>query len=290
MQISIQKLPKSQVELKIELAPEEFQPFYDKAVSSLGSELKMEGFRQGKAPKEMIEQKVGEQQILQKAAEDCIREKYLQALKEKKIEPFGQPKIEILKMAPGNAFEFKATLSVLPEIELPDYKKIASQVEKKKIEVTPEEIEQLRQQKENVEKEKRRQEMIDKISEKVKAEIPEVLIETEKKRILENFKYQVPKTLQIKFEDYLKQAGKTEEELKESFAGEAEKRVKNFLVLKNIEKKEGVEASDQEVEKEMENVSRIYPNLDENQKKEYAREIIKNEKTLAKLESRGEEK
>jgi len=60
-----------------------------------------------------------------------VRENYLKAVSENKLEPLGQPEIQMEKMAPNNPLQFKAKISVLPEFQLPDYKKVVSQVEKK---------------------------------------------------------------------------------------------------------------------------------------------------------------
>jgi len=284
MQSSIQKLNNSQFELKIEVPAEEFKGFMEKAVLHLGQEIEIEGFRKGHAPKEMIEKQIGQDKILQEASQECIRENYVKAVKEQKLEPLGQPEIEILKIAPGNPFEFKAKIAVLPEIKLADYKKIASQVKKREVKVSQEEIERLKQEKERIEKERLRQEILEKIAEKSQMEIPEVLIESEKKRMLENIRQQVPQMLGLSFEDYLQKIKKTEKEILDSFTGEAEKRVKNSLVLREIEKQENIEVPEKELQTEMAKISQINPSLDKNHLKEYTESVIKNEKILQILE------
>lgn len=288
MQISVQKLSKSQTELKIEIPTEEFQKFLEKATLNLGKDLEVQGFRKGKAPKEVIEKQVGQEKILNTAAEDCVRENYLKAIFEKKLEPLGQPEIEILKIAPGNPFEFKARISVLPEIKLPNYRNIASKVKKREVKVTNEEIERLRAEKERIEKGRVRQEILDKIAQDSEIEIPEILLEAEKNRMLENLKQQAPQILRISFEEYLKKINKTEKELLESFLPEVQKRVKVSLVLKEIEKRENIEVSDEEIKTETGKILKNHPpdqNLDPERLKDYTKEVIRNEKTLAKLES-----
>ena len=286
--VTIQKLSKSQIELKIKVPAEEFNGFQEKAILELGKDLEVEGFRKGHAPKEIIEREVGQQKILNAAAEMTVRENYLKAVAENKIEPLGQPKIEISKLAPGNPLEFKATVPVLPEIKLPDYKKIASGVKKREVEVTPEEIKNLKVEKERTEKERMRGEILEKIAENSGIEAPEILIEAEENRQLLNLKRQVPQMMGINFEDYLKRINKTEKELLDSFLPEAEKRVKNSLALKEIEKRENVEASEEEIKNEMEKILKNYPevtNLDRERLKEYTEEVIKNEKTFQLLEN-----
>ncbi|MFH1841184.1 MAG: trigger factor [Candidatus Nealsonbacteria bacterium] len=285
MKSSIQKISDSQIEIAIEVLAQEFQVFFDKALDVLGKEVEIEGFRKGKAPEEMVEKRLGEEKILNAAAEECIRENYLKAISENKIEPLGQPTVEILKLAKGNPFEFKAKVFILPEILLPDYRKIVPQIKRKEVEITEEEIKKMKEEKEKFEKERIRQEILEKIAEKTKIETPLILVESEKNRMLENLKQQVPQVLQMSFEDYLKKLKKTEQELLESFSQEAEKRVKNSIVLKEVEKKEEVKASEEELREEMDKISKIYQNLDQNQLKDYAEGVIKNEKTFQLLEN-----
>jgi len=285
MKTTVQKLNSSQIELKIEIPAEEFKSFMEKAVLNLGQDIEVEGFRKGKAPKEVIEKKTGQEKILQTAAQECIRENYIKAIKEQNLEPLGQPEIEILKLAPGNSFEFKAKISILPEIKLPDYKKIASQVKKREVKVTDEEIVRLKQEKERVEKERLRNEILEKIAEESQIDTPQVLIESEQKRMMENIKQQVPQMLHIPFEEYLKKIQKTEKDLLDSFLEEAKKRVKNSLVLREIERKEDVKVDEKELEAEMQKISQMNPALDKNQLKEYGESVLKNEKILQLLEN-----
>jgi trigger factor len=171
--------------------------------------------------------------------------------------------------------------------KLPDYKKIASQVKKQEVKVTPEEIERLRLEKERMEKERVRQEILKRISENSEAEISEDLVERERNLILDNLKQQVSQILQMSFEDYLKKINKTEEDLAQSLLPEARKRVKNLLILRAIAEKENIQAAEEEVKRETDKILKSSPNIqniDPEQLKEYTKEVIRNEKTLQMLE------
>ncbi|XOB42010.1 MAG: trigger factor [Candidatus Nealsonbacteria bacterium] len=285
METSIKKLPKSQIEILVRVPVEEFNNFVEKATLDLGKELEIKGFRKGKVSKEIVEKEIGPGRILEEAANQAIKENYFKAISENKIEAISKPEIEVLKLTPGNPFEFKAKISVLPEVKLPDYKQIASQVKRREVVVTKEEIERLRTEKERIEKERVRQEILDKIAENSQIEISEVLVESEKKRMLESLKQQVPQILQIKFEDYLAKIQKTEKELLDSFLPEAQRKIKNSLVLKEIERRENIEVSEKEIKEEIDKISKIYPDLDQNQLKEYSESVIRNKKTFQFLEN-----
>lgn len=133
MKPTIKKVPGSQLEIEIEISPKEFENYFEQATLKLGENLEFEGFRKGMVPKEIIEKKVGKENILVQAADLAVQENYRKAILENKIEAVSEPQIDILKLAQGNPFIFRVKISVLPEIKLPDYKKIASQVKKNKI-------------------------------------------------------------------------------------------------------------------------------------------------------------
>lgn len=140
MNIEVVDKSESKVNLKVKIPNEEFQEFIDKATKEIGEDLEVEGFRKGKVPSDVVKDKAGMDQILQRASRLAIQEKYSEILEEKEIDPIGQPSIEITKLAQGSPLEFEAEIPVVPEFELPNYKEIASKVEKKEVEVTDEEV------------------------------------------------------------------------------------------------------------------------------------------------------
>ncbi len=141
MEIKIQKLPKSTIELIIELNSEEFNSFLKKAESELASKISIPGFRPGKAPINLFKKEISEAKIYEKAAQMAIEETYWQVIKEKNLEPINLPKIEILKLAKDNPFIYKATFFNFPQVKICDFKKI--KVKRKKIEIKEEKVERL---------------------------------------------------------------------------------------------------------------------------------------------------
>jgi trigger factor len=141
MKFTIKKLPKSQIEILFEMPFEELDKFYKEAVFEFGKILKVEGFRPGHIPEAIIEREAGKMRITEEAAEHAIQENYQKVILENNITPISQPQVEILKLAPQNPLEFKVLVSVLPEIQLPDYKKIAAGIKRKEISVTEKEVE-----------------------------------------------------------------------------------------------------------------------------------------------------
>jgi trigger factor len=142
MKVDITKLPKSEIELKIQVPAEEWQDFFDEAAKELSRDLKIEGFRPGHAPSKMVEERIGSAKILEEAAEHCVRQCYARAILDNDMEAIGRPEISVTKIAKDNPFEFSARVAVMPSVRLPDYKKIAQEIlkEKKEVQVSEEEI------------------------------------------------------------------------------------------------------------------------------------------------------
>lgn len=134
MKVTRKDLEKSQIELTIEVSLEDFAPFISKGVESLSKEVKIEGFRPGKVPAEILKQKIGEMAILEEAAKLAINKQIYEAIDEniKDKQVAGQPEVNITKLAPGNPLEYKVKVIVLPEIKLGEYKNFAFKEEEVK--------------------------------------------------------------------------------------------------------------------------------------------------------------
>ena len=146
-------------------------------------------------------------------------------------------------------------------------------------------------EKEMQEKDRVRQEIVEKVAEETQVEVPEVLVEREKQVLLSQLQQGVAQTLQMSFEDYLQKAKKTEQEVMDSFTKEAEKRVKRFLVLREVAKKEQINPTQEEIEKEAQTILEHYKNtqqakqdIDPARLKEYTEGVLRHEKTLQFLE------
>jgi trigger factor len=430
MKINSKKLPKSQIELEFELTAEEFAHHFEHAIEHLKSHVKVDGFRPGQAPAKLVEEKLKPEALLMEAGDHAVQHVYSDYVRENNLEPVGQPEVKILKIAKGNPFIFTAKITVLPDVELPDYKEIAKKVKGQEISVTDQEVqdslnylqksrakmtlkndvaskgdfveieyqnkdinggkevqdqfilgeggfmkgfedaivgmkagdekefkatfpenapqkniagkegdfkvkvksvqkmelpeindefakqlgafdsspsakgervdtlvalkanlkEGITMEKTEAEKQRRRGEILEKIGEKAKFEMPESMVEYEKQRLLEDLKNKITQGMKITFEEYLATIKKTEEEIKETYQKEAEKRLRGFLVLRELGKKENIEVSDKEVEEEMnkalkgKTLRQAQDEIDINQFREYTKGVIHNEKIFELLE------
>jgi len=418
MEVKQKKLEKSQIEITFELTAEEFLEHFEHALEHLKHHVKVDGFREGKAPAAMVEEKLKPEALLMEAGDHAVRHVYLDYIKENKMEPVGNPEVKILKIAKGSEFVFTATITVLPDVELPDYKEIAKTVKGKEVSVTEQEVqdslnylqktrakftlkndvaeksdfveikysakeiengkeiddkfilgeggfmkgfedgimgmkageekdvkvkfaddlprkdlagkeamfkikmvsvqkmelpeindefakqlgafdtlvalkasmkEGMTAEKTEEEKQRRRGEILEKIAEKSKFEMPVAMVEYEQERLLEDLKNKINQNFKISFEEYLASIKKTEAEIKETYQKEAEKRLRGFLVLRQLGIKENIEVSEQEVTEEVAKSVKNYSKeqlskIDINELKEYTKGVIQNEKIFELLE------
>lgn len=335
MKFSKKKLPKSQASFEVHYTPEELDAYLTKAVESLRKDLRLEGFRPGHVSFAIAEKHLQESVVVREAAELALKDAWAAIVQQEALQPIGEPAVQVLKLAPHNPLEFRIQVALLPDIKLPDYRLIASQSARKQVEVSEKEVddalewlresrnapeatddfargvgnfanvadlrasiqEGLLQEKTIKESERLRQEIVEHIADQSELEIPGILVEREKRVLLEQTKQAAEQVLQTPFEQYLAKIQKTEQELLDSFAQDAERRVKRFFVVREIASKEGIDATPQEVEQEAQTILRHYSDvqkakqdIDPERLKEYTEGVIRHEKTLKFLESLCEAK
>lgn len=149
MQIKTNNLPNSEIEITGEIPASEFENYFPKALKYLGENVELDGFRKGKAPENVLLSKLPESKILEEMAEMALGETYPKILEEHKIDAIGRPEIIITKLARNNDLGFKIKTAVIPTLKMPEYKKIAKDIqskltdEEKDNKVTTEEMEKV---------------------------------------------------------------------------------------------------------------------------------------------------
>lgn len=139
----IQKKQESNTKVTLTVAADkdELQDIKQRVLTELAKEVEVSGFRTGNAPLEMVEKQVDQTKLQQQFFETAASELYPRAAKEESIRPVAQPEISIKKFTPFSEFEFDATVDVLGDVKLPDYK--AFKKESKTATVTTEDIDEV---------------------------------------------------------------------------------------------------------------------------------------------------
>lgn len=138
MKTTTESLDATRVKLVIEVPWDEFKPELDKAYKTVGAQVTVPGFRKGKVPAAIIDQRVGREVVLNEALNGALGSWYGQAVQEAEVEPLGQPEIDMQKFEDGEPIEITAELDVRPTLDIPDASSIEVEVES--IEVSDDDV------------------------------------------------------------------------------------------------------------------------------------------------------
>ncbi|MGK2849086.1 MAG: trigger factor [Minisyncoccota bacterium] len=122
MNVTVKKLPASQVEIHINVPWEEWQQEIEHAVEHLARGIKIPGFRAGKVPHDVVEKRLGKPMILAEVAEHIVQHSYPKALAQEKIEAIGKPVVELGTVTEHEPFSYQVVTAVLPVVTLKPWK------------------------------------------------------------------------------------------------------------------------------------------------------------------------
>jgi len=135
---TVEQLSPTRVRITTEVPFEELKPDFDRAYKELAKQVRLPGFRPGKAPAKLLEARIGRGAVLEQVVNDALPARYSEAVTTTDVKPLGQPEIEVTKIEDGEELVFTAEVDVRPEITLPDLS--ALKVEVDPIEISDEDI------------------------------------------------------------------------------------------------------------------------------------------------------
>jgi trigger factor len=130
---TVEKLSPTRVKLSIEVTFDELSPHVDGAYKTLSEKINIPGFRKGKVPTAMIDQRVGRGAVLDEAINAALPTFYSQAAKENDVLVIGRPEVEITELKDKENFSFTVEVDVRPEISLPNFSEIKIEVDDVKV-------------------------------------------------------------------------------------------------------------------------------------------------------------
>ena len=122
MKVTAERIDNHKLVLQIEVPQPEVAKAVQRAYQKLAAQVNIPGFRKGKAPRKVLEMRIGKESILDEAFEILAPEAYNKALDEQNVEPVTRPEIEVITLAEDQPLTFKATVTIKPEIQLGEYK------------------------------------------------------------------------------------------------------------------------------------------------------------------------
>jgi trigger factor len=136
----VEELSPTRVKLTIEVPFEELKPSLDQAYREVAKQVRVPGFRPGKVPPRVIDQRIGRGAVLEQAINEAVPQLYSKAVAEHEVVPLGQPDIEVTQLDDGKELAFTAEVDVRPQFELPALDTLAVTVEN--AEVSPDQVEE----------------------------------------------------------------------------------------------------------------------------------------------------
>ena len=129
MPSTVEQLSPTRVKITVEVPFADLKPSVDKAYRDIAQSINIPGFRKGKVPPLVIDQRFGRGAILQEALNEALPRFYGAAVAENKLSPLAQPEVEVTKLEDGDLVEFVAEVDVRPDFELPPLDSLRVEVE-----------------------------------------------------------------------------------------------------------------------------------------------------------------
>ena len=129
MKSTVENLSPTRVRLAVEVPFDELKPSLDAAYKKIGSQIRIPGFRPGKVPTRVIDQRVGRAAVLEEAINDALPRVYSEVAREHALQPLGQPEVDVTNVEDGTLLRFTAEVDVRPDITLPELDGLAVTVD-----------------------------------------------------------------------------------------------------------------------------------------------------------------
>jgi len=136
---TVEQLSPTRVRINVEVPFTELEPDFERAYKELAKQVRLPGFRPGKAPAKLLEARIGREVMLDQVVNDALPSRYGQAVTQADVRPLGQPEIEVTKKEYGEDLVFTAEVDVRPAMTLPDLSALTVTVDP--VEVTDEDVE-----------------------------------------------------------------------------------------------------------------------------------------------------
>src|SRR5438270_368395 len=264
MRSTVEPLEGNRVKVSVEVDEAEFDKAIDAAFRKIAREMRIPGFRPGKAPRRILEARLGPDVAREEAIRDALPDYYIKALEQQDVDAIAAPEIEITSGQDSGPIQFEAVVEVRPEVSVAGYQGLRVTVPSP--DVTDEEVDgqldalrdDIRTRLGAVKKMQAqmsvRNEVVDALVELVAEEIPEPLINEEMQRRLHELSHRLA-AQGADLAQYLQATGRSAEEFQSDLHEAATSAVKADLALRSVADAEGLEATDEELDAEIERIA-----------------------------------
>jgi FKBP-type peptidyl-prolyl cis-trans isomerase (trigger factor) len=281
---SLKETQKNQALVTITVAADKAEAARQEALAHMGEGVTIKGFRKGKAPINLVEKQLDPQKVLEHAVNHLLPEMLTVALKENDFKPLANPQIHLVEANKGSEWKFEMDMPLQPDFDIKGYKEyIKGELATSAI-WTPGKGDDKEEPSERAKQEARLKKLIDALLAKYKFEVPPMLVESEINRSLARLLDQVER-LGLQLEDYLKQVGKSGDELRAEYHTAAQDNLRMEIILARLAHEMNIEVSDEEI-MAMINTSgdeKTQAQLSTPEQKQYIRGILEKRKTIDAL-------
>jgi FKBP-type peptidyl-prolyl cis-trans isomerase (trigger factor) len=278
MQYKINKEKNSQIEIEVTFAKQEFLAKWDAGFKALQAEVELDGFRKGHAPENAIIAKYGDTAIINEIANILINESYpkivMDEAKNNNVKVIADPHIHIVKASKEDDFVYHAHVLVYPEITLPDYKKVIAEANIVKNIINDSSEEEVKS-------------VLEKLDADIIKNTPDIENKIKENLKLEKEMHEISRVRNAALETLIK---KTDAINTDAWPEGWSEKDKAQIIILEIAKKEDIKVTEEEIETEkIKMMMHINPSdlesgkIDEVRVKNYAEQIILNEKVLSFL-------
>ncbi|MEU5690428.1 trigger factor [Actinosynnema sp. NPDC020468] len=138
MKSTVEHLSPTRVRINVEVPFDELKSDFDRAYRKLAKQVRIPGFRPGKAPAKVLESRIGRAPVLDEVVQEAVPAKYLEAVNSGELRTLGRPEFEVTKIEDGEALAFTAEVDIRPEITVPAFGELTVTVDDQ--EVTDEDV------------------------------------------------------------------------------------------------------------------------------------------------------
>lgn len=278
MTTALTRLSGSAFELTLTIPWSDVKRIYDLVFDEIASQMEVEGFRPGKAPKNLIEQKVDKGKVYGEVVNRLLPESYQKALEEHGLHPIISPQVKIAQASQEKEWQFIAQAAEKPKVDLGNYKELVTGLNASGKIWKPGDDEKAKQE----DQQKKISEIIDKLLGVCTVELAPVLVDSETNRLVTQLLEDV-RQAGLTFEQYLQSSSQTNEAVREKYRKQAETALKLEFILEAIADNLNIEVSDEEVQQ----VIAKEPNEEKKkalQAQSYVfASVLRRDKTIAKL-------
>jgi len=273
---AIQKQEDQTITLTVTIPWADVKTAREAVVNDYSKHAQVPGFRKGKAPKKLVEDKIDEEKVKEEVLKKLLPQFYLQAINEHKVNPVIAPRIHVEKLEDEKDWQFIAVTCETPEIKLGEYKsKVKKITAKSKIVIPGKDLPAGRQGPAEVSFDDIAKELLASVDVK----IPAIITEQEVERLLSQTLDEV-KRLGLTLDQYLGSTGRTAVDLRKEYEQKAQNDIKLEFVLQKIAQEENITVEDKEVDEAIQQAKNEAEKQNLQANRHLLASILKQQKTL----------